>query len=177
MFKIIYIDDENWVLQMTAGLIRTRFPNTLLELFQNRDKAWEQLQREEPDLLITDLQSDNVPGRTERFGKSGFELLELLASRKVKFPILVLSGSLAREGIEAKARQCAGPNLSVTFLMKPATPEQICAVLANYITAKNDFAQHQTSDAVQNSYVAAKNESEMGGRLAITILPQAHRNF
>jgi CheY-like chemotaxis protein len=121
--------DEEWLLKMVGQAIRDNeaFKNVTVQTFQNRDEALEELLHTNLDLLITDLRSDNVPGRTEHFGMSGFELLSLLAQRDVEYPILVFSGSLAMEGIERRARQCSGQKLKVSFLQKPATPTQLLA--------------------------------------------------
>jgi CheY-like chemotaxis protein len=97
--------------------------------FLNRDEAWDYISEHPPDLLITDLFSDNVPGRTDTFGMNGFELLQKLDDCLAAYPILVFSGSLAMDGIEDKAMECAGDYLTVDFLEKPATEEEINAAL------------------------------------------------
>ena len=104
-------------------LIARLFPEVTILIFQNRDTAWLELQRADPDLLITDMNNDNVPGRTGSFGMSGWKLLPLLALRGVEYPILVASGSFQMPGVESRARRCAGPKLHVSFLEKPFTEE------------------------------------------------------
>jgi CheY-like chemotaxis protein len=121
--RIVFIDDEPWFGEFGELLIARLFPEVTILAFRNRDTAWRELQRADPDLLITDMNNDNVPGRTEPFGMSGWELLPLLAQREVKYPILVVSGSFAMPGVESRARQCASPKLDVSFLTKPFTEE------------------------------------------------------
>src|ERR1017187_6181866 len=118
-FRIVHIDDEDWLLEMVGMAIRAKFKNVVIDTFQNGNKAWEELLRADPDLLITDLLNNNVPGRTGSFGMNGYELLPLLAKKDVNYPILVLSGSLSREGYEFRTKQLAGPNLHVSLLKKP----------------------------------------------------------
>jgi len=135
--RIVHVDDESWVLEMVSQLIRTKYEGATITTFQNGDKAWEELSRADPDLLITDLLNNNVPGRTHEaagatYGKSGYQLLSLLAQRKVRFPVLVLSGSLSREGYGSRAREYAGPVLNASFLQKPFTPEQLYAELSKH---------------------------------------------
>ena len=101
--RIVLVDDEDY---------------TLVK-FLNCDEAWQELLREQPDLLITDMLSTNVPRRTEYFGMSGEELLQRLAERRVGYPILVVSGSFSISGWEAYAKQFARPHLNVSFLTKP----------------------------------------------------------
>jgi CheY-like chemotaxis protein len=79
--------------------------------------------RADPDLLITDMRNDNVPGRTTDFGMSGFELLRLLAKKGANYPILAISGCFSMSGFEGRAKQCAGPALRISFLTKPFTSE------------------------------------------------------
>jgi len=139
-FRIIHIDDEECLLKLIGRVIRANqaFKGVTVQTFQNRDEALRELLQNAPDLLITDLRSDNVPGRTEHFGMSGFELLSLLAQRDVKYPILVFSGSLSQKDHESYARQCAGHNLKVSFLQKPATPEQLYSELCKHLGPDNN---------------------------------------
>jgi len=132
-FYIVHADDEARLLGMVGMVIRTKFKNVTVRRFQNGDEAWEELLRADPDLLITDLLNSNVPGRTQSFGRSGYELLSLLTKRKAKYPILVLSGSLTKEGYESKVRQLAGSDLNISFLKKPFTTEQLYAELSKHI--------------------------------------------
>ena len=136
--RIVHVDDENLLLEMVSKLVRAKFKDVVIDTFQNGDKAWEDLSRADPDLLITDLLNNNIPGRTQRlarsqFGMSGYELLPLLAQRNVDYPILVLSGSLSRDGYQVNARTVAGPYLRISFLKKPFTPEQLLAMLVNLL--------------------------------------------
>jgi CheY-like chemotaxis protein len=121
--RIVLIDDEQFIREYVEGLIAQLFPKVTILSFESRNTAWLELQRADPDLLITDMNNDNVPGRTRSFGMSGWELLPLLARRGVKYPILVVSGSFLMAGVESRARHCAGPELHVSFLTKPFTEE------------------------------------------------------
>lgn len=117
--RIVFIDDEPWIGEMVEDLIHRQFSAVTILRFENRDAAWRELLRADPDLLITDMNSDNVPGRCEYLGMSGWEMLPLLAEREVRYPILVVSGSFLMPGVESRARKCAGPKLDVTLLTKP----------------------------------------------------------
>jgi CheY-like chemotaxis protein len=125
--RIVFIDDEEWLQQLVEPLIRKYFKEITLLKFRNRNTAWQELLRADPDLLITDLRNDNdptLPGSTkEDLGMSGFDLLGLLAARQAKYPVLVISGSLSISRMEGWAKKCAGPNLNVSYLTKPFTPE------------------------------------------------------
>ncbi len=119
--RIVLVDDEDFIHELVDAALREVLTNYSLVKFLNRDEAWEELLREPPNLLITDMLSTNVPGRTEQFGMSGGELLQRLAERRVTFPILVVSGSFSISGWEAYAKRCARPHLNVSFLTKPYT--------------------------------------------------------
>lgn len=119
--RIVLVDDEDFVHEMVDLVLRETLSAYTLVNFLNRDEAWEELLRQPPDLLITDMLSTNVPGRIEYFGMSGGELLQRLAERRVSYPILVVSGSFSISGWEAYAKRFARPHLNVSFLTKPYT--------------------------------------------------------
>ncbi len=87
-------------------MIRENFGEVTLLKFDCGDHAWQELLRQDPDLLIIDEVLPSLDGR---------ELLRLLNERKVRYPIIVTSGDA---GFENKLRDCVGPNLNVTFLQK-----------------------------------------------------------
>ena len=121
--RIVIVDDEEFVGEMMELLVKGHFQEVTVLRFQNRDTAWQELQRAEPVLLITDMNNHNIPGRTEYMGMSGWKLLPLLAERAVRYPILVVSGSFLLPGIESEARARAGRDLNITFMSKPFTAE------------------------------------------------------
>lgn len=149
--KVIHIDDEDWILEIVGRTIRANkaFKNVTIQTFQNRNDAWQKLLHTDLDLLITDLRNDNVPGRTQNTGTNGFGMLTVLAQMQVKYPILVLSGSLSIEGYESKARRIAGNVLKVSFLKKPATSEQICSELSKLLGNKTRIdGQYNEADVM-----------------------------
>jgi len=142
--NIVHIDDEEWLLEMVKDTFRNNpaFKNVTLRSFQNRDEAYSYMSKAAedypdsegyPDLLITDLFSDNLPLQTKYFGMNGLELLSKLAEDCVSFPILVFSGSLSNYEITLKAKQCAGEHLKLSFFRKPCTQEQLVSELLTLI--------------------------------------------
>ena len=79
--RIVVVDDEETTLMLYETIMRRFFRNAAFRAFQNRDEAWQELLRSDPDLLITDMNNDNVPGRTQYLGMSGWKMLPLLATR------------------------------------------------------------------------------------------------
>lgn len=118
--RIVVVDDESWCLEMVGTLILSKFKHAALQTFQDGGTAWQELSRAGPDLLITDM---------IRGGMNGWEMLPLLAQRKVKYPILVTSGYAQEKDV----RQCAGPDLVVSFLQKPYTSEQFWGELFKHL--------------------------------------------
>lgn len=135
-FRIIHVDDEELVLIMVDKIIRAEFPHVRIEQFQNGDDALAELSRREPDLLITDLSNDNLPG-TQKTGRSGFELLSSLVDKHVKFPILVLSGTLSREGREQHLISSLGSALNLVCLEKPFNPRNLRDVVSKFVNKSN----------------------------------------
>lgn len=117
--RIVLIDDESFMVEAVGMMLAMHLPQAKLLAFRNRDTGWQELLRTDPDLLITDMNNHNVPGRTESLGMSGWDLLPLLTQRAVGYPILVVSGSFSLPGFEDRARALAGPNLNITFMTKP----------------------------------------------------------
>jgi CheY-like chemotaxis protein len=109
--RIVFVDDDDVILEMVGSLIRDWLKNLTLLSYQDGETAWQELLRTDPDLLITDV---------VRSGMTGCEMLPLLAQRKVKYPILVHSGYAT----ETQVRQWAGPDLNVTFLRKPYSADE-----------------------------------------------------
>jgi len=139
---VIVVDDEDWFLGMVERLIQNWFGEVTVLTFQNRDEAWQELSRADPDLLVTDMNNDNTPQYLNfgmRFGMSGWKMLPLLAERRAKFPILVVSGSFLMEGVEDRARQCAGPDLNISFLAKPFTTEQFNSEMFKHFGPRENF--------------------------------------
>ena len=105
--RIVHIDDEPYIGELMEEIIKHTFHEAVVIKFQNSDEAWTELQKSDPDLLITDMNNTNIPGRNIYMGMGGWKLLPMLAKKKVKYPVLVVSGSFSLFGMEAKARKCA----------------------------------------------------------------------
>jgi len=112
--RIVVVNDDPTILEIFEGMIRRWFRECTLLLFDDGEEAWAELLRDEPDLLISDLARPKF---------NGFHMLRLLSEKKVKFPILILSGIVSNN--KDAVRQCAGPDLNVTLREIPVEPEQL----------------------------------------------------
>ncbi len=112
--RIVLITDETWHLRWYEALIIELFGEATVLKFEDAREASQELLRADPDLFIMDL---------NRLGLDHFEMLRLLAERQVKYPILIAYPLFV--DVEKPARECAGPNLDVTFWSKPGLPEEL----------------------------------------------------
>lgn len=87
--KILIAEDDDFLATLLRSrLMREGFPVTIV---RSGDDVLSALKKEKPSLLILDI---ILPG------KSGFEILEELAARKVKAPFMILSNLGQAEDIE-----------------------------------------------------------------------------
>ena len=117
--RIVMVDDESYVLEMTGLVVRHRYQNATLRTFEDGEQAWQELLRADPDLLTTDWNRSKPDGR---------ELLRRLADRKVSYPIIVISGLAQAEDM----REFSDRGLNVTLLSKPYTKEQLWSELSRF---------------------------------------------
>lgn len=85
--KVIFVNDNVGNLELLEEWILGCFKNLTLCSFVSGDLAWELLQHAEPDLLITDMYRPNDV-------LDGWKMIPLLMEKKVKYPVLVLSGCM-----------------------------------------------------------------------------------
>ena len=124
LVRIVIADDEGWFLEMIEMSIRAKFKNVNLQMFQDGEKAWQELSQAGPNLLITD---DIMAQNPELNGQN---LVRRLVERKVAYPIIVVSGWPPTEKwVERYANQ----NPQIAFLRKPFTQEQLYAELSKHL--------------------------------------------
>jgi mannitol/fructose-specific phosphotransferase system IIA component (Ntr-type)/CheY-like chemotaxis protein len=79
--RIVLVNDDAELLQLMESIICDEF--TILK-FQNGEQAWQELQRQDPDILVTDMERPND-------SMDGWAMIPLLAEKKVKYPVVVVS--------------------------------------------------------------------------------------
>lgn len=108
--KTVYIcDDNQWVLDTVVDLLSNLELNILT--FANGKLALEQIAKNSPDLVITDI---NMPEMT------GLELLRFLENNKFEIPVVMLTGSL-----DIKNLQEAVAYGHFDYLNKPIQPFEL----------------------------------------------------
>jgi CheY-like chemotaxis protein len=82
--RIVIVNDDLGILELMESYISDWFKEAAVLTFQNGDKAWQEIQRETPDILITDMARENDP-------VDGWAMVSLLVEKKVKYPVIVAS--------------------------------------------------------------------------------------
>ena len=117
--RIVIVDDSPMLAVQLGEYIRACLEDTEVLVFYDGVSAWKELTQTDPNVLITDMQ---------RFdGMSGWDMLPLLAERKIKYPILLITGySEKNDPADGKTLwdvhdllRSACSNLNVTVLPKP----------------------------------------------------------
>jgi two-component system response regulator YesN len=121
--KILIADDEKTIRAGLVKIISEHFtlPLELLEA-KNGQEAWDLVQQESPDILITDIRMPKM---------DGIELMRLVASLESKPAMVVLSGydefSYARESIRHGV---------VSYILKPVDKQEILQVLDRLVSER-----------------------------------------
>ena len=120
--RILVVDDVWTMRDFFKTIIRHWRADVMVICRARGEAAWRDVLRKPPDLLITDI---------SRGGIGGYQMLRLLARRRVRFPILVISGSATEEDVQS----CAGTDLKVSFLPKPFDLREFWRELSHHLGA------------------------------------------
>jgi FixJ family two-component response regulator len=108
-------------------MIRRRFENITLLLFEDPVEAWRNLSETNPDLLITNFVMPRL---------SGDELLRRLAQKQVSYPVILTSGYFGSASKEVQG--CMNLGMKVSFLAKPFTSSMFLNLVENGLGIKRD---------------------------------------
>lgn len=135
VISVGYAADWLFLLEGIEISIRNQYKNAKIKSFMDGDLAWQELVREEPDLLIATL------GREK--GLNGFDMVARLAERKVKYPILAYDALMDKHSEEHVLR-LAGLNLKVSCLYCPFTFEQFNEVFSKLLEEHPQFQNNES---------------------------------
>jgi CheY-like chemotaxis protein len=135
--RIVLVDDESVMLDLIQHLIRSWFKDAAVIRFLDGETAWRDLLQTAPDVLVTDML---------RPGMSGWDMLPLLADRKVEYPIILITGyGKEKDPQDGKTLQDVqdmlgrfSPPLNVTILPKPFDNEVLRKVLQSGLRLQSD---------------------------------------
>jgi DNA-binding NtrC family response regulator len=122
--RIVILDDEPFACDALRMVLQFDLPNAEILTFTNVAAALEELEREDPDLFTTDF---------EHPGTKGDELLQILAERKAKYPVFVISSygeSLASNDF---LKRFLDQGLNVSLVSKPFSVEELRSLLLKHI--------------------------------------------
>jgi len=130
MVKVCWLEDEKILQVLLKEILHESgwLERLQIQWVENGTTALEILSATAPDLFVTDLAHPGVDGE---------ELLRELAAKKVKYPILVLSGF--PDGQEKKFRADGKkkfPNLKISVMGKPFEPQELIKKLCAMLRAK-----------------------------------------
>ncbi|HSI75742.1 MAG TPA: response regulator transcription factor [Lunatimonas sp.] len=139
MTKIIMADDHKMFAQGMANILKREPDFEIVGIFSNGKQVLSYLQRQEADLLITDM---NMPGM------DGIGLIQELKKRKIKIKIIVLS---MYDGEEI-FKNCVKQGISA-YVLKNADPEELVYTIHEVIEKRHiiDF-QHVLYQAEDNPF-------------------------
>jgi CheY-like chemotaxis protein len=129
---LVVVDDSSAMRDLMKHLITGWFSDVAVLSFQDGEAAWRHLSQKDPDVLITDMQRPSM---------SGWDMLPLLAKRKVKYPIVLVTGygkekdpedGKTLQDVQEMLRRLR-PTLNVTILSKPFDNETLREVLQRFL--------------------------------------------
>ncbi|MCL5745352.1 MAG: response regulator [Acidobacteria bacterium] len=103
-------------------------------IFRSGEEAWQELQKQAPDLLVTDIQRPNDP-------MDGWRMISLLAEQRIEYPVVVASAftehaldkdSESDKLVSAeyhKLLDCARRTIDITAVPLPFEPEEFLKLL------------------------------------------------
>lgn len=119
-WKILYVDDNAQLRMLVSEMLLGA--GYSVEIAEDGQAAWEALEKEEFDLLITDHQMPRL---------TGAELIKRLRAIGVTLPVVMASGTHRHR----EARQNAELGLAAT-LPKPFTPDELLETIQTVMRSK-----------------------------------------
>jgi TPR repeat protein len=108
--RIVVVNDEEGPIESIKFILRKCFnKDTAVVTFDDSEKAWQELLRIDPDLLITD---DIMPAL------GGMEIVRRLADKRAAYPV-ILTTAFERTELLMCVRDCASRGLNIKLLNAP----------------------------------------------------------
>jgi len=124
-FRIVALDDESFLVECLKLMIENAFQDAEVLVFTDAEEAVEELAQNPPDLFTTDW---NHPGKLHGAG-----LLDVLAGRKIKYPIIVISAYANTIQSKDALRSFLDKGLRISLLSKPFTLEELHSLLFKHL--------------------------------------------
>jgi two-component system chemotaxis response regulator CheY len=122
--RILVVDDDPWILGLATTVLKRS--GYQVDMAEDGALAWETLQANNYDLLVTD---HNMPKMT------GLTLLKRIHAARLALPAILMSGDPPRTALEQN------PALPIAaILLKPFSPDELSATVHQVLFATNDDA-------------------------------------
>ena len=122
--RIVMLDDQQGSLNALKLITEIWFRDATILTFDDSRDAMQELTREDPDLLTTDIC---------HAGLSCKEMLRILAERKVKYPIFVISAGINWAKAGEPFSDFVNQGLNLTLLPKPFSVDEFWWLLLIHI--------------------------------------------
>jgi hypothetical protein len=123
--RIVIMDENPYPVELMQLAIKKWFEKAVLKIFQDRNKALQELPLLEANLLIVEIiNADKVDLRP----------FEDLTNRKVTYPIIATCGLEAKSIVDTYSSK----GLNIFFLQKPFTAESFFRLLETNLKIKRD---------------------------------------
>jgi chemotaxis response regulator CheB len=131
--RIVVMDENPYPVELMGLVIKKWFKNVVLQIFQDRNEALQELPLLNPDLLIVEIVNAD---------KLDFRPFESLANQKVAYPIVMTSGfedqTSDYEHSKSIVNKYANKGLKITLLPKPFTAEIFLGILESNLKISRD---------------------------------------
>jgi FixJ family two-component response regulator/AraC-like DNA-binding protein len=158
--KLLIVDDEFWVRENLRSLLAgQKLPLSLLEPAEDGEEALRIIERERPDILITDINMPFVNGN---------ELITVVKERFPQMPVIVLSGyddfAFVREALLHGA---------VDYLLKPVTRSALFDVLDKALSILNSSRERERDQSQMQEKLRRASSILRDGELSALIAEDA----
>ena len=164
IYKLLIADDEFWVRDELSDMLEwDRYGIDFLEAAEDGEKAWETVERDRPDILITDVNMPFMNG------------VDLVRKVKEKYPdtvVIMLSGYSDFEYV--KESLLAG---AMDYIMKPVSKMQMVQVLTKSLDHINEQISIKHNKEIERSrFLRAASSLNDREYSALITNEKKHRN-
>ena len=164
IYRLLIADDEYWVRDELSDMLEwERYGISFLTPAEDGEKAWEEIEKEKPDILITDV---NMPFM------NGVELVKNVKNKYPDIVVIMLSGyndfDYVKESLLAGA---------MDYIMKPISKMQMIQVLTKALEHINEQISIKQNREVERSQFLRASSSLNDREYSVLITNEKrHRN-
>lgn len=136
MYKVLLVDDEVQIIQGRSRIIQDL--GYLCLIAQNGQEAIEVIQKEHPDVVLTDIKMPQ---------KDGFDVLKAAKEFDANIVVILFTGYASIDSAVQAMRMGA-----FDYIQKPVTPEAIEAVLKKALDQKSEDEHFDLSQTLTGKY-------------------------